>query len=291
MPFPESAKVDDSTGPTWCTCAMGMFGDGARRVLSQPHRFAYDTVRGVVDRMPRSERIDAYRYRWFMVEYPQYAFGVRQAGQLAADLGLPAMTVVECGVAGGRGLVALERHAEYWSRQFGIDIHVAGFDTGSGLPVPKDYRDMPYWWGRGYFAMDEAALRASLDRAELVLGDLADTVTSYQPRAPIGFISFDVDYYSSASNALGLLEGRDWARWLPRVHCYFDDMTTIEWVGERRAIADWNAAHDDRKMGARMGLRDEVPGYPVWADRCLEAHLFEHPNYSQLLTERGELAL
>src|SRR4051794_19085904 len=241
---------------------MNPFREVGRRVLSQPHRFVYESVRGAVDRMPRSERIDHYRYRWLMVDYPQYAFGVRQAARLAHALGLPGMTVVECGVAGGRGLVALERHAAHWSSRFGIDVHVVGFDTGSGLPAPKDYRDMPYWWGDGYFPMDEAALRARLRRAELVLGDLADTVAGYRPRAPIGFISFDVDYYSSASAALGLLDGGDWSRWLPSVNCYFDDLTTIEWVGERRAIADWNAAHDDRKLGARIGLRDEVPGYP-----------------------------
>ena len=63
---------------------------------------------------------------------PHYAFGVHRAAQLAKALGHEAVTVIEFGVAGGRGLLALEKLAAIMSREIGIRVDVAGFDTGVG---------------------------------------------------------------------------------------------------------------------------------------------------------------
>jgi len=43
---------------------------------------------------------------------PNYAFLVYQAARLAAQLGQPRVSILEFGVAGGEGLLALEHHAE-----------------------------------------------------------------------------------------------------------------------------------------------------------------------------------
>src|SRR5262245_51806359 len=67
---------------------------------------------------------------------PYYAYGVQQAAVLAQRLGVPAISVIEFGVAGGRGLLALESAARNTSSATGVEVHVYGFDRQSGLPPP-----------------------------------------------------------------------------------------------------------------------------------------------------------
>ena len=49
------------------------------------------------------------RVAYDVSSHAPYAFGVLSAARLAKALGLPGISVVEFGVAGGRGLIALER--------------------------------------------------------------------------------------------------------------------------------------------------------------------------------------
>ncbi|NIP15814.1 MAG: hypothetical protein GWM88_14255 [Pseudomonadales bacterium] len=37
---------------------------------------------------------------------------------------------------------------------FGVDIEIWGFDSGKGLPAPKDYRDLPYIRQEAFFEFD-----------------------------------------------------------------------------------------------------------------------------------------
>jgi hypothetical protein len=218
-------------------------------------------------------------YKWFMVNRPHYAYGMSKAVALAKRLGIPGFTAVEFGVAGGSGLVALEQHALHYSQTSGLQIDVVGFDSGTGMPKPLDYRDIDFTWAAGQFEMDEEALRRALTSANLVLGNVAETAPTYQPRLPIGFVSFDLDYYSSTIEALKLFEGSQWDKWLPRVHAYFDDVSTIEWIGERLAITEWSSSQVDRKIGHNPETRDSIPGFPRWAQRIFEMHFFDHPKY------------
>ena len=66
-----------------------------------------------------------------------------QAVNLAKALDVERVSVVEFGVAGGNGLLALEKIAEQLEAIYGIAVDVHGFDTGGGLPAPVDYRDLP----------------------------------------------------------------------------------------------------------------------------------------------------
>ena len=111
---------------------------------------------------------------------------------LASRLKIPRISVIELGVAGGRGLVALERASAEIEKALGVGIDVVGFDTGEGMPAAADYRDLPHIWGPGFYKMDADKLRARLTRAELILGDVAATTTEWMrrpKRAPIGFVS------------------------------------------------------------------------------------------------------
>ena len=59
--------------------------------------------------------------------------------------------MLEFGVAGGAGLLSLERIAELVEGLTGVEIEVHGFDTGTGLPAPKDYRGYATHVGRRLF--------------------------------------------------------------------------------------------------------------------------------------------
>src|SRR5205085_9762903 len=88
----------------------------------------------------------------------------------------------------------------------GVDVAVAGFDTGAGLPAPVDHRDVPFVLRPGYFEMDERALRDRLVRADLVLGPIAETLGPWLETgpAPVGFAAFALDYWSLTVDALRL---------------------------------------------------------------------------------------
>ena len=138
---------------------------------------------------------------------------------------LPRIAVIEFGVAGGAGLLSLERCAELVGGLIGIAIEVYGFDTGTGLPKSNDYRDVPYMWKKDYFPMDTAELGRRLQRAQLKLGVVQSTLPDFlnSNSAPAAFISFDLDLYSSTRDALQVLEATP-QRLLPRTFCYFDDI-------------------------------------------------------------------
>lgn len=218
----------------------------------------------------------------------QYGFGLLQAGRLATKLGIPKISAIEFGVAGGNGLLALEDHARHVTRETGVEIDIYGFDSGAGLPAPTDYRDMPYAWEQGFYAIDVEKLEERLRSAELIIGDVRDTVQRFGESnpAPIGFISFDLDYYSSTAAALRILD-LPYENLLPRVFCYFDDVAGgasycyNEFTGELLAINEFNRSHDDRKLANIAGLRHNFSTLPaLWHEQMYVAHLFNHPHYN-----------
>jgi hypothetical protein len=222
--------------------------------------------------------------------YPQYAYGVYWSAMLAARLKLPRITVIELGVAGGRGLVALEDASALIEREVGVGIDVVGFDTGEGMPAPTDYRDLPHTWGGGFYRMDQDKLRARLKRARLILGDVGTTTRRWlesEQRAPIGFVSFDMDYYTSTKAALCLFEGPEPTH-LPRVHCHFDDVLASptscmnEYVGELLAIREFNEGHPQRKICRIAGMHIHRPRRELWHEQTYAFHNFAHSQYNTL---------
>ena len=140
---------------------------------------------------------------------PPYLWGSLHGAYLARALGIGAVSLIEFGVAGGNGLVDLDQIGQALEVCLGVRVAVYGFDTGRGLPAPVDVRDCPNLFSGGDYPMDVERLQARLQRSELVLGDVADTVTPFlagRP-APVAFISFDLDLYSATTEALRVLEG------------------------------------------------------------------------------------
>lgn len=231
-------------------------------------------------------------YAWCMQNgfrtRPQYLWPILHCGHAVRELGLPRVAALEFGVAGGNGLLALERAAAAARALAGTEVEIFGFDTGTGMPAPADHRDAPWLIEAEYFNMDEAALRARLHLPQLVLGPVVETVPDWarSRHAPIGFISFDLDYYSSTMEAFQVLEG-DADRLLPRVLCYFDDLFGYAWtdfVGERAAIEEFNSSHSERKIAKIHGLRYELPReefQEAWHEKLYVVHVFDHPRYAE----------
>lgn len=223
-------------------------------------------------------------------EFPQYAYGVMQAALLARRLNVPAITVAELGVAGGNGLLELERLSCEIGEKLELRIHPFGFDLVHGMPQPVDYRDLPYIWQPGFFRMDEELLRARLTVARLVLGDIAETGPQFIETlaAPLGFIAFDFDYYSSTISALNCLLNDVTEKYLPRVFCYFDDTVGpheevhSEYAGELLAISEYNGRSQSRKIAKINGLRYKLlPIDDAWIEGSFVLHIFDHPTYNR----------
>lgn len=219
---------------------------------------------------------------------PNYAFGVYAAASLAKALGIQAISVIEFGVAGGRGLMVLESLAQTIGREFN-SIVPYGFDSGTGMPDPVDYRDLMHVWSKGDYQMDQQQLQHRLTSAHLVIGDVRDTIPDLlltKPPPPVGFIAFDLDFYSSTMNAFQIFESEPSMR-LPRVFCYFDDVMYpihacyCEYTGELLAIREFNERHQNRKLCPYHLLKYYFPRHHVWQEQFYVLHDFQHPLYTK----------
>jgi hypothetical protein len=221
---------------------------------------------------------------------PQYAWGAVFAAAQARALGLKSVALLEFGVAGGSGLVALQDIGAEVSRITGIAIAVYGFDIGSGLPPVTDPRDLPQLFKQGDYLMNFDLLNSRLrSGTRLILGNIHETIHEFmsQPHAPVGFVSFDVDLYTSMVDAVALFRGDvPLSQCLPRVICYLDDsmgVTFAEITGERLAVREYNDQHyPKRGISPVYGLRYHL-GWPhsraQWPSMLYWAHFLDHLQY------------
>lgn len=197
-----------------------------------------------------------------------YAFGLQQAFEFASPerdrLGVKRLVFIEFGVASGAGLLNMCRVGAALSRHCGMPCRVFGFDTGAGMPPPVDYRDHPEKYLDGDFVPhDIDALQRSLpDNAEILYGPVAETVQSLgdrlEPGDVIGFVSIDVDYWSSTLDCMKLFDNPA-ISFLPRTPVYFDDVNNLDhhpYAGELLAIEEFNRAHDHTKLSKMNQIRN-----------------------------------
>lgn len=244
----------------------------------------------LIQRIWRNLPIGSFKWRlaYDVSVRPHYTYGIYHAARTAQKLGIPKITTIEFGVAGGNGLIAMEKISSEVERETGVGIEVCGFDTGSGLPEPIDYRDEPYIYGHGQYTMDQDALRSRLKRSRLILGNVNETVPKFiseDLNSPVGFVSFDLDFYSSTVYSFKLFES-SYENILPRVFCYFDDIIGndwalhSEWTGELLAIKEFNANHEMRKIAPINGLHRKRVIPARWHDKMYVLHDFTHPLYN-----------
>lgn len=182
------------------------------------------------------------------------------------------------------------------TRETSVHVDVYGFDTGSGMPKPLDYRDLPNVWKPGFFHLDAEALQKKLTTAKLVLGNVRNTVEHFLSEvnpSPIGFVSIDVDYYSSTVDVLRLFEASE-EFILPRVYCYLDDIIGDDWeihcdyVGELLAVHEFNDQHDTRKISKINCFRFKRRIYAPWNEQMYVAHCFDHSKYNKYINPKPE---
>jgi hypothetical protein len=190
---------------------------------------------------------------WEATDRPPYAAGVLFAAGQAKRMRIPRISLIEFGVADGAGLLTMQSLARAASEDFNLSISVFGFDLGAGLPQPRDFRDHPDIWRAGDYQMNEPALRKRLfPETTLILGDVCETVPEFVQRqtCPVGFISIDLDLYSSTRSALRLFS-TDGRRILPHTPVYLDDVllpSSHRFAGELLALHEFNAESNSVKI-------------------------------------------
>lgn len=216
---------------------------------------------------------------------PQYVYGILQGTALARVLGIKHISVIEFGVGGGAGLLAMERIAEHVEKMVEIAIDIYGFDTGIGFPKPKDYRDIPYKWSEGFYPCDKNELSKRLRRSHFKIGLLSETLPAFvQNRvSPIAFVATDTCLYSSTKDALKLFDAHP-DLLLPRLPCSFRSAVGkdfSDFTGELLAISEFNAEHPMRKISPIRGLDYFIqPRYrSFWILMLHSLHIFDHPLY------------
>jgi len=232
------------------------------------------------------------RSKFDAVARPPYAYGIVKGAKLAKALKIGKISVIEFGVAGGKGLLQMEKTAAEVSQWLDMEIEVYGFDRAEGLPMPRDYRDLPHHWTHHSrsrsFKMDPNLLRAKLKSAQLVLGEVEETATTFYEKyrpAPIAFVAFDLDLYSSTVAALKIFETQQ-SNILPRVIGYFDDIVSDddqlynEFTGPLLGIREFNDQHPSMKLCKINGLHSARYRKSSWSEGVYVMHSFAHPLYN-----------
>jgi hypothetical protein len=228
----------------------------------------------------------------------QFAFSILYVADEAKKLGLKSVTLAEFGVANGAGLLNICLVAQRVTKATGIEFDIYGFDSGKGMPPPIDYRDHPELYQEGDFPIDVARLRAALpSNAKLIIGDVADTVPTFteelMTEAPLGFASFDLDYYSSTKAALDVFKDEP-EKYLPVTIVYLDDIvddTNNPWAGELLAVNEFNAEGELRKIAPFNTLRRKrFMKNARWIEQIYCLHVHDHPARSPAI-RRETLAI
>jgi len=102
--------------------------------------------------------------------------------------------------------------------------------------------------------------------------------------APIGFVAFDLDLYSSTMAALKIFDTEE-SNILPRVISYFDDTISDgqemynDFTGELLAIREFNDNHSTMKLSKMNGLFSTRYRKSSWSECVYVMHSFAHPFY------------
>jgi hypothetical protein len=231
-----------------------------------------------------------------LVMRAHHAFALLKAADWAKKYDIRRVTAVEFGVANGAGLLNMCEVGRRVTEATGINFDFVGFDGGAGLPPPRDYRDHPEYYSKGDYPMQSPdKLIASLpENAQLILGDIHETVRRFTPPSPVGFVSVDVDYYYSAVDALNLLEG-DPENYLPWIIIYLDDVDHDghnQHSGEMLAIQEFTERHPLRPITPYNSLRPRrLFQRALWIDHMYMAHIFDHQIRTRAIEREGKAVL
>jgi len=216
---------------------------------------------------------------------PNYAYCAYHAAVLAKRLGHKSMSIIEFGVAGGNGIIFLEKFVKKIEKDLNFKIEIYGFDLGEGLTEPINYKDIMYWFKKGFYKMKKKKLLNKLTKTKLIIGDVKLTLKNFSKNynpAPIGAIFHDLDYYYSTINSFKIFNFED-KYLLPRVFNYFDDIVGSElemyndYSGELLAINEYNS----KKILLNKNLITTT--CEKWRSQIYYFHNFRHYQYNNYI--------
>lgn len=173
---------------------------------------------------------------------PQYALGLFLTAAVAKQQGIQKFSVIEFGCWEGEGLIDLEHYSNEIEKIFGVEIEIYGFDGGSGMPAPKDYKDRIYQFSEGEMKFSKTENKEVLKKSKFIIGKFDETVPKFLKGkfAPIGCVFNDQDYFSSTVDSFEIF--KESKHLLPKVFLYFDDLNfSSKKTGELGAINNFNA--------------------------------------------------
>jgi len=231
----------------------------------------------------------SYRLKIYfdLVIRQQHAFGLQYATEKAVKNGIKKLTIIEFGVANGAGLINISKICKRLNKIYGVEYQIYGFDTGMGMPDPIDFRDHPELYKPGDFKMDQNKLKEILpENCHLVIGDVKETIQKFIDsdlliENPIGFVSMDLDYYSSTKDALEIFSSNP-SKYLDHFPVYFDDIDEYSHnssCGELLAINEFNALYRNRRIEHHNFLvLKRIFKKANWINHMYFMHVLDHEN-------------
>lgn len=217
---------------------------------------------------------------------PHHAYCILKVADQAKNQGFKQIDILEFGVAHGSGLMNMIKIAERVTKTTNIKINIYGFDTGEGMPDPIDYRDHPEYYNTGDFPMNRELLEEKINKkAKLFIGPIKETLQDYlkhkSDKSPIGFVSVDVDYYSSTKDVIELFKAKAHF-FLPLTYIYFDDIfmdNHNDKCGELLAIKEFNEETQLRNISYHQFLENKrLFKNSNWLKQIYFLHVLDH-NY------------
>lgn len=213
-----------------------------------------------------------------------YAFGINEAFKIARQENINKITLIEFGVASGAGIFNMSYLASRLSKIYKIDYQIVGFDSGEGMPDPIDYKDHPELYRKGDFPSLKLKEVKLPSKTKIIYGEIKDTLKEFNQEiinqtSKIGFISIDVDYYSSTKKCLEICKLNS-KNLLSKIPMYFDDINNPEhniYCGELLAIDEFNKEKIKRKICKMTQLRDwRIFKNALYLDQMYFLHVFDH---------------
>lgn len=168
------------------------------------------------------------------------------------------------------------------SQIYGIKCKVVGFDSGVGMPRPIDYRDHPEKYRFGDFPLGKLVGANLPEDVELIYGPILEKIPEFlkslHSNQKIGFISIDLDYYSSKMECFEIFKAQSF-RFLPSTILYFDDVNNIDnncYMGELLAITEFNKKNNKKKICKILQLRNwRIFKNALWIDQMYFLHVLD----------------
>jgi hypothetical protein len=226
---------------------------------------------------------------------PNYETILYESSIEAKKLGYKEITVLELGVAGGNGIISLEKYKKKIEKILDIKITIFGFDSGEGLPITNIYQDLPFNWKSGLFKTDQELLHKKIN-SKIIYGDINNTMDEFLAFYPknISAIFFDFDYYSSTKNFLNQIKKLQ-KFMSPRIYCYFDDvyhpnLFICNFNGELLAIKEFNDENDNIKIANPLDSICDFK-FPLAKNMLWIMHKFDHEDYNKYIGSNNENSL